>query len=606
MDPRIETVTKGWRFRSCDPGYAGLNALAEGQFSGSVAAEGATGFMVNGRLVGITGGTIESFWSSDIAALEADEPTEALLCAMLIRDGNVEAEYYTGETPIETVHQTLASGSFIGYLELSENVFSGDYFILYYGGMSKSVALLGTEERVISGEEAFERASDEVGIYDVKSVSIDVIDIPEPEVDDSGGEDAEDAKEESTLDNDPVDDSTSTIDVESDPVGDDPMPGTEDTQASQTAVQRQPPDEEPAEQNLASLAEAARGGSAATVKPGESASTGTDEWLTIPALDPSNTDFKAPEQDDSSSGSETGTSPETEHPGTEEASSSTDESNEELVAELEAAKRENERLRTRVDELQAKLTELESEPGSTDMSARDAIGGTNLFVRYATKGRNTLEDALSSGSDRDAIKQNILLEQHTRFDADEATVGGEAFEAFLESALEHRFVEWMLKDLLFELRDSGQEKGFAGLIDSIPDVDRVEFHGTIPVHTQEGGERRSEQFEFDVVFRDSMGAALMVANVHDDRSPVGEDEVASLLADANTVATARPSLKGALFVTRSFFEPGALETVASATGGGLLRGGSRESYVSVSRKHGFHLCLVEARDSTFHLNVPDA
>lgn len=612
MDPRIETVTQEWRFRSCDPGYAGLHALAEGGFSGSVAAEGATGFMVNGRLVGISGGSVESFWSSDIAALEATDPSEALLCAMLIANGTVEAEYYTGETPIDTVHEKLSSGGFSGYLELSENVFSGDYFITYYGGTAKSVALLGTEERVITGDEAYERACDEVGIYEVKKVSVEVIDIPEPEVDDSAIEEPDPIAEEPTEPSatDVGDDETSEESMTAEADSPNSSKAASETTASpqETTQSRTSPGQADS-QDLAALAEAARGGEAAAVTHrGPDQVSSTDEMITIPALDPATTVSVEPEQKTAES-EDTSSAPvtqEVESTEDQETQSSVDEEEiDELTAELDAATRENERLRNRVEELEDRIAELEGGPDETDFSPPEAINGTNLFVRYQTKGRNTLEEAVNGTADQAAIAQNLQLERHTQFDATDVIVEGEPYDDFLRMSLEYRFVSWLLNGLLFELREAGQDKRFEALVEVFPQIDRIEFHGTVPIHTDDGGERRSDQFTFDVVFRNSMGAALLVANVHDDRQPVDEGPVADLLAAANDVATAKPSLSGAFFVARSYFEPKAMETVADATGGGLLRGGSRESYVSVSRKHGFHLCLVEARDSTFHLNVPE-
>jgi len=58
-------------------------------------------------------------------------------------------------------------------------------------------------------------------------------------------------------------------------------------------------------------------------------------------------------------------------------------------------------------------------------------------------------------------------------------------------------------------------------------------------------------------------------------------------------------------VTESFFEPAALETTGTATSGGLLSREKRASFVKLSRKRGFHLCLVESRSGGFHLNVPE-
>ena len=613
MDPRIETVMNEWRFRSCEPGYAGLHALEDAQFSGSVTADDATGFMVNGRLVGITNGSIESFWSSDIAALETDEPAEALLCAMLIADFEVEAEYYTGETPIAEVHETLASGNFSGYIELSENVFSGDYFVIYYGGTSKCVALLGTEERVISGDEALQRASDEVGIYEVKSVSITVIDLPDPEVDDSIREEEPvvESNQEVTRDDteaapQPVEEPTTQTPPEPEPQNS-PRPPS------------QPPSGDPIDpadpNDLATLAEAARGGDAAAVSPSRTTDSdplkGDGEWITIPSIDPNNTTIYNPENESEDA--------EAEQPSdTQEMKQTVDQppnddhdihpNHAELQAELDAAKRENERLRNRVEELQDRIEEFEEDSSSSELLADDAFSQTNLFVRYQSKGGNTLADAVAGNAtdDRALIKENIRLERHTRFEVDDVTIEGTPFVDFLESSLEYRFASWLLQDLLFELQDAGLVKGFKAVVDVIPEIDRVQFHGTVPIHTESQGERRSEQFNFDIVFRDSMGAVLLVANVHDDRAPVEGEPVEEMLSQVNEITLAKSTLSGAFYVTKSYFEPAVLETVAEATSGGLLRGSSRESYVSVSRKHGFHLCLVEARNSTFHLNVPDS
>ena len=58
-------------------------------------------------------------------------------------------------------------------------------------------------------------------------------------------------------------------------------------------------------------------------------------------------------------------------------------------------------------------------------------------------------------------------------------------------------------------------------------------------------------------------------------------------------------------MTTSFFEPGALETASEATRGGLLSRNKRKSFVNLSRKRGYHLCLVEARSENFTLTVPE-
>lgn len=74
-------------------------------------------------------------------------------------------------------------GGFIGYVELFENVFLGDYFVVYYGGKLMSVVFVGNSKWFIIGDEVFECVSDEVGIYKVYDVDIDFVDIFEVDFD---------------------------------------------------------------------------------------------------------------------------------------------------------------------------------------------------------------------------------------------------------------------------------------------------------------------------------------------------------------------------------------------------------------------------------------
>ncbi len=61
------------------------------------------------------------------------------------RADEVRAQYYTEETPLQDANGTLSSGGFTGYVELSENVLSGDYFVVYHGGKSMSAAFVGNQ-----------------------------------------------------------------------------------------------------------------------------------------------------------------------------------------------------------------------------------------------------------------------------------------------------------------------------------------------------------------------------------------------------------------------------------------------------------------------------
>jgi len=121
------------------------------------------------------------------------------------RGGEPRAKYYTNETPLREVDGTLQSGSFTGYIELSENVLSGDYYAVYYGGRRMAAAYIGNAERLHTGDDAFERAADEVGIYAVTDIEIDVVDVPETTDADTGSRSETDPTTDAETVDPPVD-----------------------------------------------------------------------------------------------------------------------------------------------------------------------------------------------------------------------------------------------------------------------------------------------------------------------------------------------------------------------------------------------------------------
>jgi len=168
-----------------------------------------------------------------------------------------------------------------------------------------------------------------------------------------------------------------------------------------------------------------------------------------------------------------------------------------------------------------------------------------------------------------------------------------------------QFVRWVVQDLLFEIRETGHTAGLTDLYDALPDVDRAELSGAVDTTYTEDGQETHGQESFDVVLRDRMGNPLLVANLNDSREAATQSMMEGLITAAERVGQSESSFGGAFLVTRSFFEPEALETASEATRGGLLSRNKRESFVSLSRKRGFHLCLVEARKQQFNLAVPD-
>ena len=849
MNTRTEQRVDDWSTRSVD-GYQGLRDLADEQFSGAVRVRGTWLFMLNGRIVGVFEGAIEDFESASATAHEAPDPSLPLLFTMLEKGGEQQAKYYTEDTPVADADGTLSSGSFTGYIELSENVLSGDYYTVYYGGKSMSCAFVGNSEELTTGDDAFRRANDEVGIYEVRNVDIEVTDVPDPSggaggtgaPDDGGsgaagagvseatdrtageetgagdaGADAasgaaagERAPDEHAPAERVPDDRTTTADPATggdgpaaaderapddtgvrsrEPtadesagagtdVGVDPTHPTERESFDVPGAGNADPDgiDAPDPDELAESAE--RGGSAdaaaegtatdatagrtatdaategttdgAATDPAEEpagASTAADaataavdaaepadeadtsgqrseseadasaaaresydadlgtadadssddeadptheseqEWQearTIPSLDPDRTstgdgessadrsdgrqtrrsgrgrsgDASGTDPGDRGSSAGARQSPEREtasrskgsssdaaaggHAGGDEALkqevleredridqlqqhvSNLESERDELRAERDESRDEAESLRGEVADLEAEIDRLEGEVSrlereleearragggapnaSRQMGVAEALQGTNLFVRYASKGDATLEDAHAGDADAEAVNANLRLEHHTQFDSDDVAVGGKAFDEFLTGTLEFSFVDWVVGGLLYEIRDTGHATALEGLYDAVPEVDRAELKGKVSLVYTENGDEVREQKRFDVVLRDRMGNPLVVAELNDARDPVTQDGMATIESNASRLKESNEHLSAAFVVTSSFFDPGALETAAEATSGSFLSRDSKKSFVKLSRKQGYHLCLVESRGRDFHINVPE-
>ncbi|WP_225334654.1 DUF7527 domain-containing protein [Halomicrobium urmianum] len=891
-------------------GYGGLRDLADDDFSGVVTSGPAKLFMLGGSVIGVLEGSIEAFEDADGTARRAPHRALPLLALMQERSDEVRAKYYTEDTSIAEVDRTLSDGGFTGYVELSENVLSGDYYQVYHQGRSMSVAWVGSAERLVTDDDAFEQANDEVGIFEVRPADVDVIDIPNSggvDAGSAGSSTANAAAGDSTPDgtagaagdstpdatagtdgsvdsptgaasgadagesvrsaaDEPADDAGTTtgIDAGSAPAGAkaaggrsagrdgsgvgeagdsadreagaDAGSGTTDTSARESAasdgrasarnastaesgrsgsrperrdrettdssaatdesgadrsatdgtttreagqqrgadgdartgeqgtddagVQQSGADRRPAGDGAdrtgsearseaaehrrrtersqsgatddagraPSSADRGRGADAAdrTRSPTAGASSAADgasggssgdaaaaseqagpaagsaggaadlEVRSIPSLDPAQTEAASAgvpgarpepvgESGDATAhvdaepssadgrpagGESTGTAARDESveptgnagAGPERASepstagdpqaadapadagrstgggdgdlradlaeaheraddleselarveSERDQLREErddlaaerdeLQADLAAARDEIERLERRVEELAEDSATADAE---TRLGPAEAIDQTNLFVRYDSKGEATLETAHGGDADRSTVDSNLRLEYHTQFDADSTAVGEQSFDEFLQETVRYRFVDWLVRNLIYEIRDTGNADTMTDLYDALPKVDRAELNGQISVEYTEDGETQRTQVGFDVVVRDRMGNPLVVANINDSRDPATQSMMTELVTRSERVGGSSDSLAGAFLVTESFFEPGALETAEEETSSGLFSRDKRKSFVNLSRKSGFHLCLVEARNREFHLAVPE-
>ena len=768
MSTRVVDQVDSWDDRSFGGGYRELQNLADGEFSGVVRAGGAELYMTRGVVVGVERGDIGDF-QSDGTIYQAPTDALPLLAVMQQRSDEVRAKYYTEDTSISKVDKTLSDGGFTGYIELSENVLSGDYYLVYHAGTSMSVAYVGESSRLLDGDEAFETADDEVGIYEVRPVDIDPIDIPEPDDDAAGGGAADDepateaeAQEPSEPEPDaagdagtepPAEDAataTTEAAAESEPAADSAprqadaadRSATESTAgaaerdtahtehpestpaASQTQQRRdsQPARQDRTRENRTEQADsgtqrnttASRQPSAEQTQPNErrtgngvsgagqagrarqsAQEPGADrraqhteqtsrqdaETKAIPSLDPDQTavpDAAGNSQSTTSTGvSEPATDPDPTPESTPEAREPTPQQTEprqqapdpepasqeraepaepapapepepasgvdpervaeleadlsekdeeidrleaelgsvtderdDLEAELETLREERDELHGEVEELRDELQRLEEELGAATnaerrLTADEALAGTDIFVRYRSKGQATLEKAHGGSTRKEEVNENLRLEKHTQFDAETVAVGGQSYHEFLESTLEYQFVRWVVRELLFEIRDTGHQKTLADLYDVLPRIDRAELSGVIAVTYTEDGQETQSQEGFDVVLRDRMGNPLLAANLNDTREATTESMMERLITSAERVGQSSGGFSGAFLVTESFFDPGALETASDATQGGLLSRDKRKSFVNLSRKRGYHLCLVEARNENFHLAVPE-
>ena len=752
MEIWVEEI-EGWDQRPFAGGYAALHDLAEQSFSGAVSSGAVWLLFVNGRVVSVgqyrqgPGGA--SFDDAEITAFEAGEgtvydaphPSVPLLVAMQLADGETRGRYYTEQTPIAEVDETLTAGSFTGYLELSENVLSGDYYTVYQAGRSMDLGFVGNARRLETDEPARETARDEVGIYEVVAVDLEVTAIPEG--DDASAAAAstpttgDDANDDPTADNDasatadrepPTEPETerSTPEwasgdltarpgheaEEGDGVGNPPADGPttdgsepraasvdDETEPGAEATSDHPPDADAAAESATTRVD----GTGSTTEAGHEEPTGAvtsatveddrpaDEGVagqdavddraettisntpappsdqsavegsagatgspteqlasrSVPSLDPARSSDRsgmAPDRrrrdrpgEGETAASEAAETPTTvsgaadettagkmpdghaEPAATETARKTAETAREEAearVAELESTlkrvKRERDDLRTERDDLQAevdrlreRVAELEARTGETSdgpsLSTAEALAGTNLFVRYGSKGKTTVKDVHDGAGTLEELDANLKITSHTQFETAGATVDSEPFDEWLAARQEYRFAEWLIARFVFEVQDTGSADRLPDIYDALPAIDRIEFDGSVTGHDGEG----EREVGFDVVCRDRMGDPLVVADLDASRDPVGEAAMATLVQDALGVCRNNKSLAAAFSVTAAFFESTALETAADATGSSLLSRDSRLSYVKESRKRGFHLALVESRDGDFHLTVPD-
>jgi len=637
MEVPVEDTIDMWEERPVDAGRSGLIQLQTAEFNGVVKdLTNTSAFFVRGRVVHVDGGSLESLSSGEVTAREADDAGVAMLAAMRTTATEARARYYTHETPLNTVDDTLRSGGFTGYVSLAEQVVSGAYFLVYHNGKRMPVAYVGAAHRIATGEDAYELAVNEVGIYEVFPTPIEVRTL--------------DADERSSVEEPDVGvPEAPSIDLSLAPTDESTGPSAAASDAMSTrSASRDPPGEEPGasagDVSIDALSDEEPGASAGDV----SIDALSDEEPAMSAGDPP-TDMAPsvePTAADATSNQQSGNEAVTSHlqgrlmaleerrrelerdrddlmrqvTRVEAKVEERDEQIKRLTAEyeaelseqadtIEAHERQVEAMRDEIEQLRKTLSEKqalvdEQDPIETeDRPRRAALEESNLFIRYANKAGPSLRDFRLQNAAIEKVRENLTVETHTNFDPQQVTIERRPFSEYLQQSTEYRFISWVTGDLL-ALIDTTNNRGTLGpLFEAVTAIDRVELYGEISTTVPEEDDPISRPF--DIIARNKVGDPLIVADVNTTTAATTRAMTRAMSEKITDLAPQIPDIAAGFYVTESFYDPGALQVIADAVSSGIIPRTNKRSYVRLGRGRGFHLCLTERRGDEFYLNVPD-
>jgi hypothetical protein len=593
MDPDIADRIEDWPSRSIDAAHEGLRTLADVDFSGALRVEDTWVYLLDGQIVGIHNGEIDDLAETAGSAYQAPGEALPLLFAMQSGDdAEPRAQYYTEETPLADVDETLSAGGFTGYLELSENVLSGDYYVVYHGGQSRAVAVVGTREEVILGQEAYELAADEVGIYEVIEAPISITPLPSGSDRSGSAGGSIDDQDEQAVSQDLEGEAVSATEETSRDTdqSSEPSSGSHGEPSHPPSIQDDADETAETEDRVDPVDDA------------ETSSDASAQRSTTERDDHSEVQTAA-DTDTTASRVDSDTVEQTQSDDTAVADRSARQSD--LEADLAERTEERDRLRERIEELESALDAPDEQVDSVDRQDRpwaEVVGETSLFLRYDSQSEPTLDD-LPDGVDKEALAANLALDYHTNFDDSTVSIDGVPFPEALHSSPEWSFLRWLVRDLPFEIRDTGRVSELRSVYDALPSIDRIELESSLTL--QSGTDEPGSTVDYDFICRDKTGNPLVVADIHEGREPVDGPAIEGLIDRTSTVVEGHDSLVAAYAVSPSFFRPDALEKAQSATESGFLSRDARLSYVKVDRNVGYHLWLVEARNDNYHVTVPD-
>jgi len=182
MGTRVVERIDSWDKCPFECSFDRLQALADSEFSGVVCVEDVELYITLGMGVGVRGSEPEVFSNGSGSIYDAPVDSLPVLAIMQELQATQEAQYYTGSKSIADAHHTLSDSGFTGYIELSEDILSGDYYVVYHTGNAKTLGFIGEAGRLIAGDEAFGKANDEVGIYSVRTIELSPFELTEPPI----------------------------------------------------------------------------------------------------------------------------------------------------------------------------------------------------------------------------------------------------------------------------------------------------------------------------------------------------------------------------------------------------------------------------------------
>lgn len=569
MEQNIISKMESWEKRSFLRGYAELQELGEMSFSGSIEVGSSWLFMLNGKIVGIDNGDIEDFGEKEGTIYEAPHPSLPLLFSMQSSVKEKGMRYYTEDKSIGEIDATLREAEFTGYLELSENVLSGDYYIVYHRGRSMNVAFIGNVNRLITDEEAQEGANEEVGIYEVNPVGIKSISIPE-------GKDSGDLHQEIISTEDRVEGQTIK----------------EETAEIEIPIEEEIHPEIPSEDIQRKVTKRIEKG----IK-----FRGEEEWREsriIPSIDPTQDGDMVTVVKREKEKEDKGMNVETKRMDIEEE------------GENSSIPKVQKRTPPKVDR-EAQL--IEEKVVQNIVDEEFAKEKSNIFIRYKKDEGPTLLKSLRGRQaiGQMAVKSNLKYEIHSRLDIDRTLVKGkkgtEEIKEYIRNTPEYRFAKWTYLKLPYEIKGTKNIKLLKSLYKAIPKIDRIQLRSSVETMGKDGDSRR---YRFDVIMVDAEGRPLIVANVNDDLDPTGGEMVTELVETASKVAECESTLVAAFLVSSSYHSKEAREVATEKMKGKRRskKGDSKikDPRIKVSRKDKYYLGLVECREGEeVHLKFPE-